>query len=660
MTNAELEEKSARERAELIAQWSEDRAEYAYVVGLCKQWVKNVVALALPEGWWIELEDLPAAASLHTVLRQAGRDPLAEAFEFSVVVKEGTPPREVPIVLHALATACGQLYVEAGPDGLDWLGPLVCHADPRHWDEFFDAAVAAAKDSEPRKAKIVAYARMILSRIQTQPESMLRQSRAHQDVRSEIDQYLAGSTFKNVWDSPDYVMELHHLDVFLLVSRIDEDSFHAILDALPHPGLVRQCLLSHKGSSGVRSLARMLPRLTHSFDPQGNWRASGQAATVVLSLASGALLLAGDPPREFDGTAVDLESWQAAVVAEELKASEELTRALVDALFARADSQYLGWLWLVEILKYAAPAAARSTRTRLVNKPFVLAQAIVERLRSRADALEWVQEPPPGERQNRVAAVLWVASSVAEFDRGVFELLATDLVKRSQQSLGNVEALLMSQAAVFTRGLGRALSRNPDVGGWLLRCWQAIRFQRELAWRSRGTTDGANPAEVVLIYGVSTLAFLISERPQDRAAILSTWDAVEQIVREGRLVERSYEGDDWTHAIEWLFARCPTASQHAAEVTAAASASTAVTETTSPSELAMAISPYVGIDNDFMAIVSGLLDCGLGFDSIAAACAELGADLDVCLRTFVATRRTPVRPGTSRYLARAASLIRGR
>lgn len=641
----------------MLAEWHKDGAEVAVVVAICKRWVKDIIALTLPARWWIELTDLPAGASLQQALRASGKDSLADAFEFSVVTREGHPPQEVSIVHSALATACGQLLVEHGPEGLEWIRSLEFHADSRHWDEFINAAVSAATGNAHRTSAIIAHARRLVTEMIAGIEEGTERSSSGEDLRAQLERYRAGTSFESVWNSPDFHVELRHVDLLEVVARIDRDAFIAIIEALPHPGLVRQCFLSQREFTQLPALAALLPRLAYSLDSCGACRNSGQAATEVLHLATNALLVWGDQAEEFVGNRKDFESWQDVVFAQEDKACKEFCQSLTEAVFARVDSQYLGWPWLAEVLKYAAPSRRGGTRTRLLNKPLLLAQAIVKQLRPRTDALKWVQEPRPGERQYRVAAVLWVASSTNDFDSEWFESLATQLVKASAQDLSNVAALIGSQDAVFSRAIGIALSRDPDFSGWISRCWKGVRFEREMAWRSRGRSESSNPAEVLLIYGISTLSLLLLDSATNSAAITATWRELNDIICEGRLVERSYDGDGWTRAIEWLFAAWLKAFPEDAQKTALTNGHS--TSTRFPA-LSDSVAPYVGVDNDFLAVLTGLSAGGVTFEQIAAACSELNCDLEGYLKRFAETRRAPGRANkvTARYMAQADAMLR--
>lgn len=656
MIYAEAVERHDRERAEVLAEWRKDGAEVAAVIAICKHWVKDVIALTLPVCWWIELAELPAGASLQQALRASGRNALANAFEFSVVTREGRPPREVPVVHSALATACGQLLVEHGPEGLEWLGSLVYHVDSRHWDEFVDAAVSAATGNAHRTGAIVAHARRLVMGMIADIEQGTERYSGGEDLRAQLERFRAETSFDSVWHSRDFHVAVHHVDLLEIASHLDRDAFIAIIDELPHPGLIRQCLPQREFAQ-VSALAALLRRLAYSRYASGTWRKGGQAATEVLRLGTVALLTAGDRPEEFVGKREDFESWQDVVVAHEVKVCEDLCQLLAEALFSRVDSQYLGWLWLAEVLKYAAPSRRGGTRTRFPNKPLLLAQAIVKRLRPRADTLNWVQEARLGARQYRVAAVLWVASSATDFNQEEFESLATQLVKASAQDLSNVAALIGSQNTVFSCAIGIALSRNPNFSGWIGRCWKGVRFEREMAWRSRGTSESPNPAEVLLIYGISTLSLLLSNPAANSAAIAATWRALNAIICEGRLVERSYDGDGWTRAIEWLFTAWSKALPDGAQTTAATERNPT---STALSALADRIAPYVGVDNDFVAVLTGLSVGGVTFEQIAAACLELKVDMATYLQRFSETRQAPGRGAevTARYMAQAVAMLR--
>jgi hypothetical protein len=107
-----------------------------------------------------------------------------------------------------------------------------------------------------------------------------------------------------------------------------------MIDELPHPALVKQCLSSRALIESPAEVMQLLPLARAAFDTDGHWQRNGMAAILLLQLASDQLLSAANTP---DGSAGLVEP-QAAEEAEELANSitqfGQAADGLLDILFA--------------------------------------------------------------------------------------------------------------------------------------------------------------------------------------------------------------------------------------------------------------------------------------------------------------------------------------
>ena len=185
-----------------------------------------------------------------------------------------------------------------------------------------------------------------------------------------------------------------------------------MIDQLPHPTLVKQCLSSRGLLASPRDVLILLQFANTAFDAEGRWQRSGMAAILLLQLASEHLL---SPPSEEEETE-DLNKGIAQF--------RNTVDGVLDTLFTRPDNVELAWHWLENLLRQTprAPPAGRSgPRKQMINRIGILAHGLSSRMTPRRAQDAWIREAEPLARQFRVVAVLSVAAftaMAAELDVG--------------------------------------------------------------------------------------------------------------------------------------------------------------------------------------------------------------------------------------------------
>jgi hypothetical protein len=622
-------------RQRRIAEWRLDTERAQRVLELCATWLKAGDTAMRPEDWWRGLSDLPEDEKLQHVLRTAGEPVLAEAFEWVTEVHEGVPHPDAPAVMYSFAVACGQLYAEAGPLGAGWISALVWHADSQVWGDFVAAAARHFRADLGRMNALFEVARAVADRAGRDPDSVVNvlPGPKERPFKAFVEDYAANGNFDEVWRAEGYPAEFQYTSLFEILRLVDEAIFTSLLDALPHPSLVGQCLWTRELRTDIPSLGRLLRLACPSFSSEGEWQVSGKTAVLLLKTITQELLVPETNRPGFGPT--DLVDDEDAAVEAEFREFDAVASEVISALMSRADSMHLGYVWLSYVLRYSATQARQRGRTRVIDCPFVLASAICAQLPPLPRPLEWVCEVEPMGRPYRVASVLGVAAQGNSGGRLDFRELASELIVKSQQVTGGSRWMFSRPMPVAMRLPGAALTHLPDFASWLTSTWSSLRLRREIAWRSIGKPNTANPAEALAIFSLSALEAFQFEVGQRREAAQRAWYAVEGVVREARLVEPRIGRDFWTRAVARLFEFWLTIVGDAGAVMSDQSPGSGALE----EQLAQTISPYLGVNVDFMEAVASLRQSGVTPTQLAGACAALGADLSLLIRRFLETRK---------------------
>ena len=128
-----------------------------------------------------------------------------------------------------------------------------------------------------------------------------------------------------------------------------------MIDQLPHPTLVRQCLSSKVLLASPHDTLILLRLANTAFDTDGRWQRSGMAAILLLQSVSEQLLSARGEEEETEGLSNGIAQFYSTV------------SGVLDILFARPDGVELAWHWLENLLRQT-PRVPRAGRTARVSR----------------------------------------------------------------------------------------------------------------------------------------------------------------------------------------------------------------------------------------------------------------------------------------------------
>lgn len=640
-----------RERRAHIAGWLAQRTEADIVTGICERWVRD-----LADGGRVlhSRHDLPALSpelSLVTRLFEANLGALSDALAWKIDGGEGLEPAEAPLIGHALAVASGRAYAVYGPRKLGWIGHLVSTIDSQAWEAFADSAAAALREDVDRRSEFVEFLAGIIEEANDEPDRMTEIPPRRASMASIVEQFARSGSFQEVWEADLWPGLFRWSDVFEIMRRAEPERFLRMIDELPHPTLVRQCLNSKALTENRSEVLGLLRLAGASFDAEGRWQRRGMAATLLLQLASVQLLSAANAP-DGQGRHSSFAEQQARLtgshVAEKV---EDLTKGvtlfseaangLLDIVFARSDGVELGWHWLENLLRQIPqrlpPADGRGQRKFMINHIGILVHAVSCRLAPLRAQDEWIAQAEPLVRQYRAVAVLSVAafsSTATNVDIGA---VARGLLKRNGFELTRASELIQLPGAPLRTIAGDALARIPNTASWFTDSWSALRFEREQAWHRPPARGGiqANPAEIMGLWGLGVIESLVMNTGLQRDDARAMWLAIELAFREARLVEPRTGKDFWSQAVARLFAWWPGLFASMQEPAASSEETTPV----DPAVLGRVLAPYIGISGDFMAVVVSLHQTGVGATQLDRAVHAAGQDLLRMIRRFLETAR---------------------
>ena len=406
--------------------------------------------------------------------------------------------------------------------------------------------------------------------------------------------------------------------------RADAERFVKMVDQLPHPTLVRQCLSSKALLTSPHDGLVLLRLANMAFGADGRWQRSGMAAILLLQSANERLLSPRGDEEETQDLNKGIAQFRSAV------------GGVLDILFARPDGVELAWHWLENLLRQTPRiprAGPNGPRKQMINRIGILAHALSSRMTPRRAQDAWIREAKSLERQFRAVAVLSVAActtTVADLDVGS---VAKGLLKGDGFELTRAHDLIQLPGAPLRTIPGDVLAELPGAAAWFTSTWSALRFERERAWRAN-RHSGGNPAEIMGLWGLGAIESLVMNAQTQPVDALEMWRAVEHVFREARLVEPRLGRDFWSQAVACLFGWWPqvfTAGHDQADNSGSGS--------TGPATLGRALAPYAEISGDFMAVIVRLQQAGVATSMLDDAAYQSGHDLLRMVRLFLATAR---------------------
>jgi hypothetical protein len=397
-----------------------------------------------------------------------------------------------------------------------------------------------------------------------------------------------------------------------------------MIDQLPHPTLVKQCLSSKALLASPQDVLALLRLANPAVDAEGCWQRGGMMAILLLQLASEQLL----SPYPTEEEAVDLNK--------EIARFSDAVIVVLDILFARPDGVELAWCWLENLLRHTPrlpPVNRNAPRNLMVNRIGILLHALGSRLEPRRAQDAWIAEAKPLNKQFRAVAVLSVSAFTSTAEGLDVGSVAKNLLKCNSFELTGAKELIQLPGAPLRTIPGDVLAKIPDAPSWFTSTWSALRFERERAWRAKGH-GGGNPAEIMGLWGLGAIESLVINAQAQHGDAPGMWFAVERTFREARLVEPRLGRDFWSQAIAHLFWWWPQVFTVIYDQGGSVRATSL-----DPATLGRALVPYTEISGDFMAVIISLQQAGLTTSMLDDAVHRTKQDLLHMIRLFVATAR---------------------
>lgn len=608
-----------------IALWLEDCSEAETATAVCESWIEDLLDCGLTLHSRHDLASLPADMILVDRLTAARLDDLALALKWQIEDPQGNEPAEAALIGYALAAASGRAYAAHGPDKLDWIGYFVMTINNLLWEEFANSAAKEFRDNPDLLEKFLDFLAGIIAKANEEPDTVTETPPRYGSIAVIVEQFAQKRMrFQDVWEADRWTILFRSSGAFEILRRVDAGRFVAMIDQLPHPALVKQCLNSKALLESPEDVLSLLRLANSAIDVEGHWHRRGMAAILLLQLASEQMLSL----RAVEECAEDLN--------EEIEYFGDAVRRVLDVLFARPDRVELAWCWLENLLRQnpRIPAVSRSAPCKLmVNRIGILVHALGNRLEPHRAQGVWIAEAEPLERQFRAVAVLSVAAFTSTDDGLDVGAVARGLLKRNGFELTRANELIELTGAPLRTIPGDVLAKIPDAASWFTSTWSELRFERERAWRAKGQ-GGGNPSEIMGLWGLGAIESLVMNADEQHGDAPGMWLAVERTFREARLVEPRLGRDFWSQSVACLFWWWPQvfaeAHDQAVSVEALSLDSAA---------LGTALAPYAEISSDFMAVIVSLQQAGLSTSILDDAVHRTGQNLLHMIRRFMVVAR---------------------
>lgn len=609
------------DRRTRINSWLEQSGEASSVIKICEIWIADLLDRGLILHSMQNLASLPADMHLVDRLSEAGFDGLSLALDWRTKSAEGKESEEVALIEHALAAASGRAYAAHGPDKLDWIGQFVASFNGLLWEDFAAAAATVFREDSDLLERFVGFLDGIIERANGAPDTLTEIPPRCASMASIIEEFAqTGRSFQDVWEADLRPVLFRSSGAFEILRRADAGCFVTMIDQLPHPALVTQCLSSKALQESPQDVLVLLSLANSTTDMEGRWNHCGMVAILLLKMASEQLLsLCTDEegPKNLNE-----------VIARFRGAVGEV----LDVLFARSDGVELAWCWLENLFRQiprVPPVDRNNPRELLVDRIGILVHKLGNRLNPRRAQDRWIMEAAPAMRQYRVVSALSVAaftSIASDLDLGA---VAKDLLMKNDFELTRANEFIQLPGAPLRMIPGYALARMPDAASWFTSTWSALRFRREQAWRT-DRHDRGNPAEIMGLWGLGAIESLMSipARYDDASRM---WHAVELAFREARLVEPRLGHDFWSQAIARIFWWWPQIFTRDLSPAGGSVEAASI----DPAVLGRALIPYAEISGDFMAVIVSLRQAGLAASNLDDAIRSMGQDLLNMIHRFM-------------------------
>jgi hypothetical protein len=257
-----------RERRARIAQWLSQGSEADSVSSVCETWVRNLVDSGFDPS---AQHEFPALQSLVISLSNAGLRAYSDALDWLINTRVGVEPAEAPFIAHALAVASGRAYASYGADRLHWIGQFVPTIDSQTWEAFADSAAAVLRENADRRAKFLEFLESIIKEANEAPDRVTAFPPGRTSMAEIVEHYRAAGSFQEVWQADLRPVHFRWGAAFEILRRVEPERFLAMIDKLPHPTLVKQCLSHRALIEGPEEVLLLLRSARSSFDIEGRW-----------------------------------------------------------------------------------------------------------------------------------------------------------------------------------------------------------------------------------------------------------------------------------------------------------------------------------------------------------------------------------------------------
>lgn len=313
------------DRRARIDSWLEQHTEADAVTVVCENWIADILDRGFTLHSRHDLASLPADMLLVDRLSAAKFDRLALALKWQIEDAEGKEPAEAALIGHALAAASGRAYALHGLGKIDWIGHFVASINCLFWDDFANFAAKEFRENPGLLEKFSGFLAGIIASANDAPDTVTEIPPRYESTASIVEQFArTRMSFQDVWEADRWAILFRSSDAFEILRRADAGRFVAMIDQLPHPMLVKQCLSSKAILASPEDVLSLLRLANTAIDAEGRWHRCGMAAILLLQLASEQLLsLCADEEEDAEDLNKDIAYFSDAV------------RVVLDVLFAR-------------------------------------------------------------------------------------------------------------------------------------------------------------------------------------------------------------------------------------------------------------------------------------------------------------------------------------
>ena len=232
-----------------------------------------------------DIGSLPADLNLVDRLSVEKLDGLSEALAWQIDDAEGREPDEAALIGHALGgrerTCLCDLWSRQAR--LDWPFRRVDLRPTLGGFCRFRQLEALGRNPDALEA-FVDFIAAIVTRANDAPDTVTEIPPRRASMASIVEQFARAGSFQEVWEVDQWPILFRSGDAFEILRRADAKRFVRMIDQLPHPTLVRQCLSSKVLLASPHDTLILLRLANTAFDTDGRWQRSGMAAISVAAI----------------------------------------------------------------------------------------------------------------------------------------------------------------------------------------------------------------------------------------------------------------------------------------------------------------------------------------------------------------------------------------